>query len=185
MAKAKSKACPFGMPGDELWVREDYLALDASGADCPTGTAKQIIFRDGTKVERSGKITAPKPGVEILSGSFKSARFLPRWASRIQLVVKDVEKQRLHSISGDDAFAEGFRPENRDLGLMYGVHGFTLVWKRLHGVESWEANPEVWLIEFARIASRGLAPVERPIMFSPVMIQAILRDLKTQTRRVA
>lgn len=184
VAKAKSKGCPFGVAGDELWVREDYRAVDAAGNECATFQAKRIVFRDGVTIDRKGNMTTPDPGESVESSGFKSGRFLPRWASRIQLAIKDVEQQRLHLISGDDAELEGFRPENRDLGLMYGVHGFTLVWKRLHGVESWEANPNVWVIEFARIAGRGCALTERPIVFCPVMVQAILRNQKTQTRRV-
>ena len=183
MVVTKSKVCPFGDVGDELWVREDYVAWKSPGVQCATGDAAFISFRDGAVFSRDGLPVEPD-GKKFQPTSYKAGRFMPRWASRIQLQICSIDKERVQAISGDDAELEGFTAQNRDLGLMYGVHGFKLVWQRLHGEDSWKKNPEVWVIEFCRLSSHGDGAKERPIVFTPVMVQALLRNQKTQTRRI-
>jgi len=86
------------------------------------------------------------------------ALFMPRWASRITLEIREAMIQHLQEISEEDAAAEGaergfwdgphFEPtDDPNCGHM---DGFRLLWdcinaKRGHG---WDENPLVWVIKF-------------------------------------
>ena len=83
---------------------------------------------------------------------------MPRWASRLTLVVTDVRVERLQDISGEDAIAEGaewINPPCSSVGMTSkDIHclgcqiGFMNLWEDLHGAESWSANPWVAVIGF-------------------------------------
>lgn len=83
--------------GDRLYVRETWAPLDALTHSDP-GTqalADRGFYRaDDSTVE--GEISRWRPGIHM-----------PRWASRITLIVTDVRVQRLQEISQEDAIAEG------------------------------------------------------------------------------
>jgi hypothetical protein len=103
------KACPYGLPGDQLWVRESHAILDAHGQhradDERWGPWAGLPYRvspDRTQVayyaypfDRSGP---PR---------WRPSIHMPRWASRIDLGVTRVKVQRLHQITDEDATAEG------------------------------------------------------------------------------
>jgi hypothetical protein len=74
---------------------------------------------------------------------------MPRWASRITLEVTGVRVERLHAITPDDAYAEGFPRETWDRSIV--VDMFAALWRDINGAESWNANPWVWTIEFQRV----------------------------------
>lgn len=75
---------------------------------------------------------------------------MPRWASRLTLTVTAVRVERLHSISEEDAMAEGAEPVlvPPDGGSSPHKEGFRDLWNSLHGPEAWNANPEVVCISF-------------------------------------
>ena len=79
--------CPYGVPGDRLWVREAWRLPDGA----PKGWVdyRADDTRDGFK--------------------WKPSIHMPRWASRITLEVTDVRVERLQDISEADAMAEGVR----------------------------------------------------------------------------
>ena len=69
---------------------------------------------------------------------------MPRWASRLTLVVTEVRRQRLRDIDGLDALAEGVTPEE-------GVAPWRLymrLWNALHGEGAWQKNPDVVALTF-------------------------------------
>lgn len=89
--------CPYGQPGDRLWVRETWLEdhipeLNPNEHGCihykANGYTHQIII-DGWK------------------GCWRPSIFMPRWASRITLEVVSVRVERVQDISEEDAKAEG------------------------------------------------------------------------------
>lgn len=83
---------------------------------------------------------------------------MPRWASRLTLIVTDVRVERLQDISEDDAIAEGVEEVSDDgpvltgipCGTIYADHrsAFRDLWNSLHGPGSWDANPWVAAITF-------------------------------------
>ena len=122
--------CPYGQPGDQLWVREAW------GYDCD----RNLVFRaDGELAE----VNRWRPSIHM-----------PSWASRITLEVTDVRVERVQDISDLDALAEGIqvigRTEVNDLSRGKFRHAFRALWdsinaKRGHG---WDKNPWVWVVQF-------------------------------------
>ena len=172
--------CPYGQPGDRLWVREAHWwfkdAHDpATGYFPPKLTADDVEYRadgdDGRKVWR--------PSIHM-----------PRWASRITLEITTVRVERLQAISEADAVAEGVAAdttwslpwwqgyrEHDGYLLHQQVQGETppdwmlepkpmrplthlnrsardvylSLWEQINGPGSWDANPWVWVVEFRRM----------------------------------
>lgn len=139
--------CPYGAPGDRLWVREawhTHAFLDA------------VPPRDITT--RSIHYAADGP---IKTGKRRPGMFMPRWASRITLEIVSVRVERLQDISEADARAEGI---HKPVGSQFwhaDPHGSSLpgetpqwayrnLWEKLNGPGSWAANPWVWVVEFRR-----------------------------------
>lgn len=96
--------CPFGAPGDRLWVRETFKDWALSGA----GEPWRIQYRaDG------GHVDLPScPDDEWLScpNQWRPSVHMPRWASRLTLQVISVRVERLRDITEEDARAEGLPP---------------------------------------------------------------------------
>jgi hypothetical protein len=98
-----SIACPYGQPGDQLWLRETWgiHRLDNNGhKEFPN-----ILYKaDGsTRLVLSQKVWE----YEQEKFQWRPSIFMPRWASRINLLIKDVRVERLQAISEADAIAEG------------------------------------------------------------------------------
>ena len=159
--------CPFGEPGDRLWVREAFIH---EPADYCWEASVSIPCRPAFTVYR-----ADHEG-DTRGAGWKPSIHMPRWASRITLEITDVRVQRVHDISEADAVAEGVRPGDgkwHDLGDGEAVfldefgwfaperytrhnaprHAFREAWEIINGPESWNANPWVWVIEFKRLES--------------------------------
>jgi hypothetical protein len=145
--------CPYGQPGDRLWVRETWLEADAPRQ--PDGHGKAIYAADYADAERPK--TRWTPSIHM-----------PRWASRITLEVTGVRVERLQDISEADAKAEGSylgrcacmsrHADKTPMDMMFNqtgchIHGteFKALWKDINGADSWNANPWVWVIEFRRL----------------------------------
>ncbi|HFN7502179.1 TPA: hypothetical protein ACHGXE_002051 [Escherichia coli] len=124
--------CPYGQPGDRIWVRETFSAVPDH--DEPAGCSALLYAADG-----NGPYGKWTPSIHM-----------PRWASRILLKITDVRVERLNSISEEDAKAEGGPTECCVIGYKHFL-GFRSLWKAIYGDESWQANPWVWVIEFKRI----------------------------------
>lgn len=128
-------SCPYGSPGDKLWVRETWA---------PATDRTWYRATDGEQ----GPPLGWKPSI-----------FMPRWASRITLDVVHVRVERLREISHNDAKREGamawakesnLKCEPRDEPLSLAQLAFSHLWESINGAESWSANPLVWVIEFKR-----------------------------------
>jgi hypothetical protein len=130
-------------PGDRIYVRE---AFAISGI----GWGKKPADAKGGKVHYRAD---PDHGWHDYWGSWRPSIHMPRWASRLTLIVTDVRVQRLQDISEADAVAEGVTPINETNELRwehYSPHGvsFRDLWSSLHGPDAWAANPWVVALTF-------------------------------------
>ncbi|MDE1714786.1 hypothetical protein PWG14_20030 (plasmid) [Chromobacterium amazonense] len=130
--------CPYGRPGDRLWVRETFQIMRRGDDwDIPIYRADDI----------AGHINV----------AWKPSIHMPRWASRILLEITEVRVERLQDISEADAVAEGVTPAAvqsfADTGLVTRPAGFAYrdLWEQINGTGSWDANPWVWVVEFKRV----------------------------------
>lgn len=151
--------CPYGVPGDRLWVRETWRPTPPDRIRAVTvhyaadrGMAR---FYD---VPRSWKY--PKAAA---NGNVTPIH-MPRWASRITLEITSVRVERLQAITSADIVAEGIpavdysvndRPdaleaEQRD--------AFVKLWDSINGdVAPWSSNPFLWVLGFRRVEAKERA----------------------------
>ena len=144
--------CPYGRPGDRLWVRESIHVMQPRH-DGDTGS---VLYRADGHGDWIGK--------------WKPSIHMPRWASRIALEVVSVRVERLNEISGYDAIAEGIEPFKIDLGgaivttfrdylnnrIDRAAHqSYRSLWESINGPESWAENPWVWVVKFKRVEGGG------------------------------
>lgn len=133
-----AKTCPYGVPGDRLWVRETFHA-DVTQAEF------EDVLHDGTGIYYRSTQIHPH------LFHWRPSIHMPRWASRITLEVVSNGVERLKDISDDDARAEGV------VTAQYADHAnrdaFHMVWESIHGPGSWDANPWVWVwvVEFNHV----------------------------------
>ncbi|MGQ3018758.1 hypothetical protein [Phenylobacterium sp.] len=144
--------CPYGVPGDRLWVKETWRPFEAFQpwdldiryhADGELRTIKDGEFGEGDW-------TMPKHAAR---GNV-SPLFMPRFASRITLEITGVRVERLAAISEADAEAEGVQEPTLvpSLGAFWSSRdGFARLWNHINGPSAWAANPWVWVVEFKRI----------------------------------
>lgn len=157
--------CPYGKPGDRLWVREKFLVevpgdyrYDAEGippGEYPAHLQKESIVH-----------YAATNTLKTL-GAWKPSIHMPRWASRITLEIVSVRVERIQEISSWGAEMEGvahtefWTPKEMDCRPFeekwwddfhfwshYPQIVFKRLWESIHGSDSWEANPWVWVVEF-------------------------------------
>ena len=148
VANPENGLCPYGQPGDRLWVREAF---------------QRDPFKYGEYVYRASV------RAETVFDKWTPSIHMPRRASRITLEVTAARVERLQDISEDDAKAEGIcalpiqtaEPGcwwTADVSAGAALHGRTpagayrLLWEQINGPGSWDANPWVWVVEFRRIA---------------------------------
>jgi hypothetical protein len=139
MSEPKTWPCPFGAPGDRLWVRETWAAW--YGAHDDYG---RVHYRaDGATHETDGRGICPTPSCEVPPDGivWHPSIHMPRWASRITLEVTSVRLERVRDITEADAIAEGFVSPG----------DFAATYAALYGQDTWHSNPYVWVIEFRRI----------------------------------
>jgi len=143
--------CPYGKPGDRLWVRE--------------------TFRETWDIDQTPVMEYQAGGTRIIAGQsvrhgahrctsvlprWRPSIFMPRWASRITLEIVSVRVERVCEITEEDAIAEGvkfgtYRPnECRTCARV----AFMDTWDALNAKRgfSWDSNPWVFVVEFKRAA---------------------------------
>lgn len=140
------RQCPYGVPGDRLWVRESF---DVPYRQNFPGDRSAVVYRADYL-----RPTFLDPCVGDDPSRWSRSIHMPRWASRITLEVTGVRVERLQGISEEDAMAEGAPPilVPPDGGSEPHVEGFRDLWESINGSGSWDANPWVWVIEFAKVA---------------------------------
>lgn len=133
-----STCCPLGGIGDQLWVREAF----AAGLCTESTLAYRATHKTEDLEEGWGETIKWTPSIHM-----------PRWASRINLLITGVRVERLQDISDADASAEGCKISSMQSGDCLSDM-FARLWKSIYGDESWQANPWVWVIEFERMEAK-------------------------------
>jgi len=139
--------CPYGQPGDRLWVRETWTH--------PLHHSHPIALYRAT--DESAALA------HLDFDRWIPSIHMPRWASRITLEVTDVRVERLNDCSEMDAMAEGM-PFNASAvgtptpGARPGpsaIAAYRGLWESINGAGSWELNPWVWVLGFKRLKRRS------------------------------
>jgi len=146
--------CPYGIPGDRLWVRETFAPHPQSN--------ETVFYKATVDIEK---------GFPVWSGPWRPSIYMPRWASRILLEITDVSVQRVQEISEEDAEAEGIERSKWEYSCtpyknyMRGADGysqmdhsaptasFMSLWDSINAKRGfgWAENPWVWAISFRRL----------------------------------
>lgn len=150
-----SQSCPYGVPGDTLWVRETWAGSVEGGID---------YCADGHEYGRDDE------GKSLIR--WRPSIHMPRRFSRLTLTLTDVRVERLQEITHADAIAEGCdwatpqpygekwdddREDPREVGYAsptpengFARDNYRRLWESINGPGSWDANPWVWVLTFRR-----------------------------------
>ena len=181
-----AERCPYGQPGDRLWVRETWQVARET-LDYETGGEYDVFewtdelgdprlhlngdarfgMKAGLFYVADGEHKNPSvfynlTGIDnktILRPreiTWRPSIHMPRWASRISLGITSVRVERLQDISEADAIAEGVRNSLHLPGGRFARENFAHLWWTINGDGSWESNPWVWVIEFKRVEGGAL-----------------------------
>jgi hypothetical protein len=141
--------CPYGKPGDQLWVRETCRAEELPSGLDGVRYAADGAFREIENTHEASDVWVKLNGYRGGKGLTVPTIHMPRWASRITLEITGVRVERLNEISGADCIAEGII-ESDAPQYAFGLHdAYRDLWESINGPGSWDANPWVWVIEFA------------------------------------
>ena len=172
--------CPYGGPGDRLWVREafyidHYEYLGALTGLPPLTAAEQ---KNCLYYAADGPVHDQIPECEGIP-KLKPAIFMPRWASRTTLEIVSVRVERLQNITETDAIAEGIYSQfvnveplhmmkkwvasgvkmtcaNGDVSteapaFLSAKDAYRALWNSINGKDAWGRNPFVWVLGYKRI----------------------------------
>lgn len=168
--------CPYGKPGDLLWVRETCRAHELSDTEVeamepPLGKRDRLYGLDGVVFAADNKFAAIQNTREAAEawvdlnhyrgkrGATVPPIHMPRWASRLTLRITAVRVQRLNDINGLDARAEGLVDlgidgarwhweRNAKSGHFAPWRAYRALWDSINGSGSWGTNPWVWALTF-------------------------------------
>lgn len=145
-------ACPFGVAGDRLWVRETFMfSKGADSREKYIGTDSEFML--GAKPHYFYRATDPSAGGGVFK--WRPSVQMPRHASRITLEIEQVRVEQLQDISEADAAAEGCRltdPPGPGYMTTHSLrHAFMNLWNTIHGPNAWRSNQWVWVIAFKRV----------------------------------
>jgi len=145
--------CPYGQPGECLWVRETFLDTQGTGIEHrdESGLHHRYAFAADCAPGSYGDQARKGYGLK-----WKPSIHMPRAASRILLEIVSVRVELLQDISEADAAAEGWqrRPAVSDDPEVHADAArdwYRDLWESINGVGSWGANPWVWAVEFKRV----------------------------------
>ena len=161
--------CPYGQPGDRLWVRETFVIehnYNLGDYDPPFQDGRPVKYHDA-EIDTDPyweqphyRATDPTPEFYIVDDydpgcSWKPSIHMPRWASRITLEITDVRVERVQDITDEGIMAEGFgynqlREDGRMKNGFPIIDGFADLWDSINAKRgySWDLNPWVWAISF-------------------------------------
>jgi hypothetical protein len=164
--------CPYGEPGDLIWVREAWRVSRRWDETPPRDLSPRtmtVMFAAGGSVANDSSSryvldeTYP-PTLPDWAGRDRRAFHMMRWMSRLTLRITDIRIERLQEISEADAIVEGIEnayvPGHGRIGGTWKVYtkpklstfspiaSYRSLWELINGADSWDANPFVWAISF-------------------------------------
>lgn len=151
--------CPYGKPGDRLWVRETWATIKEYDELSPS----KITLYDRPPMLAYAEWTGAAREAQW-RGRWRPSIHMPRWASRLTLEITEVRVERVQEISESDALAEGIDNTWKhaswldDSGIWQPhtpITWFAGLWdsinlKRGYG---WDSNPWVRCITFKRVTN--------------------------------
>lgn len=132
--------CPFGQPGDRLWVRETW-AQDPM----EQGKGDWVGYPATTSKD------------ELADCRIRPSIHMPRWASRITLEITNVRVERIQDINEkpSEYLREGFEDDSGHLACQFAWEKFQETWNSIYP-RSWERNDWVWVVEFKMLEARNM-----------------------------
>ena len=166
------RSCPYGVPGDRLWVRETFYCddafagkyLDVGAVSGPrTRQQQEAEWREALYYRADGE-----PKFEAPDGPtpWSPSIHMPRWASRIDLEVTAVCVERLQDITEKDVWAEGIEAvdgvlSDAEIAAAAKANGWTIedarasfavLWDKINGGKApWKSKPWAWVVSFKRV----------------------------------
>jgi uncharacterized protein YqfB (UPF0267 family) len=167
--------CPYGKPGDILWVRETWGNYSA---DDPESNAVYNLYRADYPQDAKGYWYEPEHINFCDFPRWRPSIHMPRTACRIRLKITDVRAERLQKITEEDARAEGIDEQeiikawnsiykhkggfkekiSENLVKLFGtnshiVYVFKSLWNNINYERGygWDTNPWVWVVVFEKI----------------------------------
>ena len=168
-------ACPYGQPGDQLWVREAHY-LFGHWEPIPGKLTKGRKQKWAFISHPNSAVTFTPPAIFRKGRHHKDpatpawhkrlARFMPRKFSRITLAITGIRVERLQDITREDAIAEGIENIATDKimspwkdytpdakyrthpGWDDPIYSYRSLWDSINGPGSSAENPYVWVITF-------------------------------------
>jgi len=159
--------CPYGVPGDRLWIKETWKVASNLDEFTPTQLGEGLAGRADIRY-------LADPDTD-LNGKTRVSIHMPRWASRLNLDITGIRIERLQEISEADAKAEGIEGVKavddrritvwRDYQTKCGflnqtdpatkgpIASYRTLWDSINEERGfgWEKNPWVWVVEFKRL----------------------------------
>ena len=154
--------CPYGAPGDLLYVREAWRVEERCDDIAPRDLVHDwpVDYQAGVWSDLRKEVVRIA-GTTASGGKLRPGIHQPRWASRLTLKVTEVRVERLQDISEADADAECFGggfpetvlpevfpPREGGWGHLSIPECYGRLWEHINGVGSWDANPWVWAVSF-------------------------------------
>ena len=146
-------ACPYGQPGDRLWVKERHSFNDIMKSATPHCWLVDVEYSDGTERNILAETKKPKLTRERGEIGWRPSIHMPRWSSRILLEITNVRVEHVQEISEEDALNEGITYHdlpNNGLDPMRARTWFRGLWETINAARGfgWDVNPWVWVVEF-------------------------------------
>lgn len=156
--------CPYGQPGDRLWVRETWRVGKPHDKTAPAdilppllaqGKGVTVLYDAGgwKSIGPAGRDEPSYPDDQPLpdwAGKGRPSIHMPRAFCRILLEITAVRVERLQDIGEGQSQAEGVA-QSAD-PIFPWTYAFAELWEQINGKGAWLANPWVWVVEFKWVA---------------------------------
>lgn len=171
--------CPYGVPGDRLWVRENGWEPIPSLQDIRDGADTWPAYAYDASMTKAEMEQAKE-----WKWKRRPSIHMPRWASRITLEITGIKVERVKDISEADARAEGVEPNcpdratdltcpskpcescdcrneyrhylrgDEDFPAFSARESFESLWDSINAARGfgWKVNPWVWVVQFRRVS---------------------------------